>query len=194
MNIFATSHCPIQSARWLCNKHIVKQGLESCQLLANCFTKQHLADPSCPRNQSGAPRGHFNPKHPSCFFTTATRANMRWVIAHAQEIFNEHYRRYPLKRHFSHDFLDWVIANQGQSIVPEGELTDFTVAISQDKWCRQIKGFGNLPVVDKYKLYIVCDKPFAKWPIGETPPWIQTLSPLYHQLLKSHEETLIQAW
>jgi hypothetical protein len=146
-------------------------GLESVQILANCFSKEQLAQPDCPRNQKGEIRGHFNPKHPSCLFATKTRANMRWLIAHAQEIFNEHYRRYPLKRHFAHDFLDWVIANQDKSIVPEGELTDFTVAIKHDKVCRLIPGFDQLPVIEKYRLYIICDKPFAVWPDGETPPW-----------------------
>ena len=173
MNIFATSQCPVQSARWLCDKHVVKMGVESVELLANCFTLDRLSKPDCPRTQKNRIRGHFNPKHPSCLFTTHNRSNMRWVIDHAEAIFQEKYERYPKGgRHFSHDFLDWVRANVADSIVPEGELTDFTVAISADKNCRQINGFDKLPVTERYRLYIIHDKPFATWPEGKTPPWI----------------------
>lgn len=175
MNIFTTSDCPIQAAHWLCNKHVTKMGLESCQLLANCFTKEQLSHPDCPRNKRGEIRGHFNPKHPSCIFTTYSKANMRWVIDHAQAIFQEHYERYPLKRHFAHDFLDWVIQNINISSVPDGPLTEFTVAIREDKNCRKVPGFNSLPVIEQYRLYIIYDKPFAVWPNGKCPYWMPQL-------------------
>lgn len=176
MNIFATSPCPIQSAKWLCDKHVVKQGLESTQLLANCFTLERLAQPDCPRTQTGKPRGHFNPKHPSCIFTTKTRSNMQWVIEHAEAIFQEKYERYPESdRHFTHDFLDWVRNNINDSVVPDGPLTEFTVAISADKLCRLTPNFDQLPVIEQYRLYIIHDKPFAVWPAGKIPPWYKKI-------------------
>ena len=38
MNIFVTDHCPIQSARNLPDKHIVKMPLETCQMLAIIYS------------------------------------------------------------------------------------------------------------------------------------------------------------
>lgn len=173
MNIFCTSPCPVQSAKWLCDKHVVKQGLESCQILANCFTLAQLAHPLCPRTQTGTARGHFNPKHPSCKFAVESRGNMQWLIDHTEAIFQEKYRRYPTKgRHFAHDFLDWVKANFNNSIVPDGPFTNFTIAISQDKFCRMQPGFNYLDIHHQYQSYIIYDKPFAKWPtIDDIPPW-----------------------
>ena len=38
MNIFVTDPCPIQSARNLPDKHIVKMPLETCQMLAIIYS------------------------------------------------------------------------------------------------------------------------------------------------------------
>ena len=38
MNIFVTDSCPIQSARNLPDKHIVKMPLETCQMLAIIYS------------------------------------------------------------------------------------------------------------------------------------------------------------
>jgi len=38
MNIFVTNDCPIQSARNLPDKHIVKMPLETCQMLAIIYS------------------------------------------------------------------------------------------------------------------------------------------------------------
>lgn len=98
---------------------------------------------------------------------------MQWLIDHAEAIFQEKYRRYPKAgRHFAHDFLDWVKDNFNQSIVPEGPFTQFTVAISADKFCRMQPGFYYCDVQHKYQSYIIHDKPFAIWPtIDDIPPW-----------------------
>ena len=38
MNIFVTDRCPVQSARNLPDKHIVKMPLETCQMLAIIYS------------------------------------------------------------------------------------------------------------------------------------------------------------
>lgn len=174
MNIFSTSRCPIQSAKWLSNQLVTKMGLESAQLLATCFSLDRLAAPDCPRTEKGSPRKHFNPKHPSCLFTMYNRSNMQWVIDHAQAIFEEKYRRYPSGgRHFTHNFLDWVIANINDSHVPNGELTDFLPAITENAICRRtIVNFDNLDTTEQYRYFIIFDKHYSIWPTeSDIPPW-----------------------
>lgn len=172
MNIFATDRCPIQSARWLPDKLVVKMGLESCQLIATCFSLDRLAASDCPRTQKGKPRGHFNPKHPSSLWTRASRANLQWLLCHTEATFEEKYARYPKGgRHFSHDFLDWAINRFDDCEVESGLQTEFSVAINEDKQCRRHPHFEKSDVVGKYRLYISMDKPYASW-IRNKPFWM----------------------
>lgn len=138
--------------------------IESCQLLATCFEVERLAAEDCPRTQKGNPRKWFNPKHPSSIWTRESTGNLDWLILHTQALIEEKYRRYPDKgRHFCHDFLDWVIKNLEDSIVPEGSQTEFSVAINDSMECRTHELFNSGDVIDKYRLYYTHDKPFAKW-------------------------------
>lgn len=169
MNIFFLDYSPEQSAHWLCDKH-AKMLLESAQLLATCFTLERLAQSDCPRTQKGTPRKHFNPNHPSALWTRKSSANMDWVILHALEIENERIAR-GMNPHFVMDFLWWVIENLDDSIVPEGELTEFAVAINEKMNCRKVAGFDSLDPTVKYKLYYRLDKPFASWTRNK-PSWM----------------------
>lgn len=145
--------------------------IESCQILATCFTLDRLAAPDCPRNQKGKPRKHFNPKHPSCKWARATLGNFNWLIDHTAELFNQKYLRYPNKgRHFTHDFFDWVVNNREDCIVPSGPLQEFSIAINKEQSCRSHPLFSSGSVVDKYRLYYTHDKPFVTWST-QIPEW-----------------------
>ena len=76
-------------------------------------------------------------------------------------------------KNFSIDFIDWVSQNIESSVVPEGQLEEFAVAISDDKNCRKISDFNSLDSVGKYRLYYQYDKPFAKWSVRQMPNWFQ---------------------
>ena len=110
MNIFilSESECPIESALQQCDVHIRSQAKESAQLLSNCFSIERLSASDCPRTQKGHPRKHSYPHHPCSKWTAKTKANMDWLILHAYTQFEEFSFRYK-KRHFSQDFLDWII-------------------------------------------------------------------------------------
>lgn len=175
MNIFVIDdgYDPQECARQQCDEHVKKMGLESCQILATCFTLDRLAESDCPRTQKNKPRKHFNPKHPSCKWANQSTGNVDWLIQHAEELFAEKYRRYPEGgRHFTHDFLDWVIKNVDDMTVPAGELTDFAVAIGDDKKCRQHPDFDSSDVCGKYRLFYIYDKPFATWKEKNKPSWM----------------------
>ncbi len=65
MNIFVTDPCPIQSARNLPDKHIVKMPLETCQMLAIIYSdwyygvgKLYKKDGYAYRTAHGAFRHH----------------------------------------------------------------------------------------------------------------------------------------
>ena len=65
MNIFVTDSCPIQSARNLPDKHIVKMPLETCQMLSIIYSdwyygvgKLYKSDGKPYRTTHGAFRNH----------------------------------------------------------------------------------------------------------------------------------------
>lgn len=158
-----------------CDKHVTKMCVEYSQLLATCFPLSRLAQPDCPRTQTGNPRKHFNPKHPSSIWTRQSTGNLDWLILHAEALFDEFEFRFQ-KRHFCRDFLDWVIENVDDADVPEGEQTDFSIAISDDSLCRQHISFEKACPVGKYRLYYLHDKKaFATWQKGRAQPnWYKT--------------------
>lgn len=173
MNIFLLSdqYCPIESAQMQCDAHIRKQGIETCQLLATAFPLERLKEKDCPRTQTGNPRKHFNPNHPCGIWARKSAANFDWLIIHGLELFAQFNKRYK-KRHFTELFLDWVVSHVDEAEVPEGDLTDFPVAINEKTNCRQIDGFEELSVYEKYRAFYLMDKPFAKWEKGiKVPEW-----------------------
>ena len=106
MNIFTTDYCPVQSAQNVCNEHF-KMIVESCQILATCFSLERLAEQDCPRTIKGTPRKHFNPKHPSCVWAKKSTGNMDWLIMHTLALLEEKKYRYPdSPRHCNLHFLE----------------------------------------------------------------------------------------
>lgn len=168
MNIFCIDTCPIQSARWLCDQHCNKMVLESAQMLANCFNSETLAD--APKAKSGNVRKHSYYNHPCSIWVRKTKENMIWLILHALEMEEERLRR-GFNPHFSVSFIEWCAENVARSLVPDGDQTDFAIAISEEKDCRKHPDFYSLDTVGKYRLYYSFDKKFAKWTQNK-PNWI----------------------
>lgn len=171
MNIFilSDSYCPEESAKMQCDTHITSQSKETIQILSNCFSIERLSAPDCPKTQKGHSRKHSYPHHPCSKWAVKTKANMEWLILHAQAQFEEFTFRNK-KRHFSQDFLDWIILNIKDVEVPNGGLTEFAVAINKDKRCRQLPDFNSFSVSEQYRQFYIWDKPFAKWDKGRTQP------------------------
>lgn len=170
MNIFFIYDCPIRSGQELCDQHTNKMLLETCQILATCFSLERLAYSDCPRTEKGTPRKHFNPNHPSCKWARQSDSNMEWLILHALSLREERINR-GMNTHFCESFLDWVIKNQGDSCVKKGILTDFLPAINKKTNCYSIENFSKFSTTTKYKLYYKMDKSFASWKRNK-PEWI----------------------
>ena len=96
MNIFVTDPCPIQSARNLPDKHIVKMPLETCQMLSIIYSdwyygvgKLYKQDGTPYRTQHGAFRNH-----PCTQWAAANQYNLAWLIVHGLALCTEYNLRY----------------------------------------------------------------------------------------------------
>ena len=107
MNIFVTDSCPVQSARNLPDKHIVKMPLETCQMLAIIYSdwyygvgKLYKQDGTPYRTSHGAFRNH-----PCTQWAAANQYNLAWLILHGVALCDEYHQRYLPKVHTCYDVL-----------------------------------------------------------------------------------------
>ena len=161
MNIFVTSEDPDQSAKWLCDRHVVKMLLESCQMLCTAFHLQKIEAPYKPCHKN----------HPSSIWVRESFDNFQWLIEHSHSISEEYTARYG-KIHKSLEVLKWCEDNVYKLSFDRYDLTPFAIAISSDKICRKLKEFDESNVTQCYRLYIQHDKKHIhKW-IRNKPEWI----------------------
>lgn len=171
MNIFVLDSNPQKAARFHCDKHCVKQIVESYQMLGSAVLR-HGAQPSeMPLTKAGSPLRGGYPNHPCTRWAGNTQGNFLWLGELALELCLEYSRRYG-KTHFCEKGIEKLVGMASK--VPAGGLTDFAVAISKDSSCRSIKGFDSLSVVQQYREYYNIDKSyFAKWSKGSLPHWFK---------------------
>ncbi len=126
MNIFVTSPCPYESARYLDDKRVIKMVLESVQLLSTAVNE--IA------GKQVGPYRTTHKNHPCAVWARQNRANFNWLVRHAAGLAAEYKRRYG-KTHKSASYigqLQWL----GCSLLPPGEkLTPFAN-------CARHKGLG----------------------------------------------------
>ena len=161
MNIFVTDSCPIQSARNLPDKHIVKMPLETCQMLAIIYSdwyygvgKLYKSDGTPYRTAHGAFRNH-----PCTQWAAANQYNLAWLIAHGIALCNEYTARYN-KRHTCYDPIIQAVAiydlcfddSVSQSY---RKVTHFTRAMPES-----IKFDTTIDTITAYKQYL------------NTKPWL----------------------
>jgi hypothetical protein len=163
MNIFVTDPCPIQSARNLPDKHIVKMPLETCQMLSIIYSdwyygvgKLYKQDGTPYRTAHGAFRNH-----PCTQWAAANQYNLAWLIAHGIALCNEYTARYN-KRHTCYDPIIQAVAiydlcfddSVSQSY---RKVTHFTRAMPES-----IKFDTTIDTITAYKQYL------------NTKPWLAT--------------------
>ena len=163
MNIFVTDSCPIQSARNLPDKHIVKMPLETCQMLAIIYSDWYYgvgnlykSDGTPYRTAHGAFRNH-----PCTQWAAANQYNLAWLIAHGIALCNEYTARYN-KRHTCYDPIIQAVAiydlcfddSVSQSY---RKVTHFTRAMPES-----IKFDTTIDTITAYKQYL------------NTKPWLAT--------------------
>jgi hypothetical protein len=161
MNIFSTSSDPDQSARWLVDRHVLKQGLELVQMLCTTYHLQGIQAPYKPTH----------PKHPSNIWIRASYDNFQWTIAHGHAIFNEYTARYG-KIHKSQAVLDWCEDNVSKLGFDSFDLTPFAIAISEDSICRTLPEFDESNPIMAYRYYVKFDKAHLHAWKRNKPEWL----------------------
>ena len=164
MNIFVTDPCPIQSARNLPDKHIVKMPLETCQMLAIIYSdwyygvgKLYKQDGTPYRTQHGAFRNH-----PCTQWAAANQYNLAWLIRHGYALCHEYQARYN-KVHTCFDVISQAEMIYHTSFPDEflslasHKVTEFTRAMPED-----IKYDTTIDTIEAYKRYL------------NTKPWLAT--------------------
>ena len=164
MNIFVTDRCPIQSARNLPDKHIVKMPLETCQMLSIIYSdwyygvgKLYKSDGTPYRTSHGAFRNH-----PCTQWAAANQYNLAWLICHGYALCDEYYARYG-KLHTCQDVIQQAdrIYHRSFDIASlsyaSQQVTSFTRAMPES-----IKFDTTIDTITAYKQYL------------NTKPWLAT--------------------
>ena len=162
MNIFVTDPCPIQSARNLPDKHIVKMPLETCQMLAIIYSdwyygvgKLYKSDGTPYRTAHGAFRNH-----PCTQWAAANQYNLAWLIRHGYALCHEYQARYN-KVHTCFDVISQSERIYHTSFPDEflslasRKVTEFTRAMPES-----IKFDTTIDTITAYKQYL------------NTKPWL----------------------
>jgi len=151
VNIFVLSEDPLEAAKMMCDKHVVKMILESGQMLCAAH----------PVGVAPWKRSHYN--HPCTVWTRTSTENYRWLAAHGLQLCAEYTRRYG-KRHKAEDTLIWC-AEHVPHHLPSIPQTPFAVAIKDPAYHRS-------NVVESYRAYYLGEKiRFAKWKHCQPPDW-----------------------
>ena len=161
MNIFVLSECPVQAARWYCDKHCIKQILELSQILCAAYHCQGIA----------APYKLTHKNHPSTIFARTSCLNFEWTIEHAKVLCDEYTARYN-KRHASQDVIEWCAKNSHDLSFDQYDQTDFAIAIAPEMKCRQVEGFEQMSAVEKYRWYYRLDKAHILKYKRNRPDWL----------------------
>ena len=164
MNIFVTDPCPIQSARNLPDKHIVKMPLETCQMLAIIYSDWYYGVGKLYK-KDGTPyatkRGAFR-SHPCTIWAAANQYNLAWLIRHGYALCHEYQARYN-KVHTCFDVISQAEMIYHTSFPDEflslasKKVVNFTRAMPPD-----LKYDSSIDTIEAYKRYL------------NTKPWLAT--------------------
>ena len=188
MNVFVLSRCPYLSARWQCDKHVVKMTLESAQMLSTVIRNSlGITGQTKYLDKEGNEKlrtrsllleyGEYdgmwdherNPhvywgvhhKHPCTLWTGRSLDNWSWHIEHALELASEFRKRYG-KKHKSQKVIEWV--SELNPDLHNIGLTRFALAMPDE--------YKGKSVVESYRRYYINEKRyFAKWKNSTPPIW-----------------------
>jgi len=163
MNIFMVDKDASKAAQDLCDKHVVKMILESCQMLSTAHHFYGSAE-SSPRMYKAA-FAH----HPCTKWVITSRSNYCWLWRHAFELCNEYRTRFGPQDHKCRGML---IDALYITPIHQPELGFTTPAQAMPE---QYKRTGS-DYVAAYRAYYLGEKVrFATWNRGRTAPdwWVQ---------------------
>lgn len=157
MNIFYLDHDSKLASQAMCNKHVVKQVLESAQLL--CTSHHVCCDTELP--DFLYKKTHIN--HPCTKWVRECSANYAWLAYHAISLCQEYTYRYG-KIHKSQPIIEWCLDNFPD--VPIGFGTPPAQAMPDE--------YKDSDPVKAYRNYYTQHKRFVmdmKWTKRNPPYW-----------------------
>ena len=167
MNIFFLDECPNKAAEYMCDKHIPKMLLETCQMLSTAIQKY-----------TGINKNLYKPayeKHPMTIWVGHTRNNFSWALEHAFKIEQEYEMRFK-KIHKSGRILSEIYYNGLHHSIPRVMHKDY---ITEPPQCMPDKYKDKDYVTGYRNYYIGAKKYFAKWQKGRSEPkWFIEKTPL----------------
>jgi hypothetical protein len=177
MNIFVLDQQPEISARMMCDKHVIKMILESCQLLS---TAHHVLDGDAIEVDTGKRRYKTSIctkknickatmiNHPCTIWVRESRANYLWLWKHAYSLCKEYTARYG-KVHAMEAMLMDGLYNPPSNIA-KAKLTPFAQAMPEQ--------YKDADAVIAYRKYYINEKKrFAKWKNSTIPIWFSEENP-----------------
>ena len=176
MNIFYLDESPIQSARWMIDKHVVKMIVESAQLLSTAHrvldgdmeivlsptgrkSKQYVLYDG--RDTDFYKATHVN--HPSAIWCRSSVENYGWLVDHLYALLAEYSYRYS-KKHKTAD-----VAYYLQSPPFKLKKWDFTPPPSA---MAQEYIISDDPIVNYRNYYKLAKTRMHSWKLRDPPPWI----------------------
>lgn len=151
MNIFVLHNDPVEAAKLLGDKHIVKMILESTQMLS---TAHHVLDGYTPFYKPT----HIN--HPCVVWARESLCNYYWLCQHALSMCSEYTRRYK-KVHKCQLMIQWFVNNPPHKFLGVKQ-TNFVLAIPE--------AYKQDDAVESYRQYYKFDKyHIAKYKYNEVP-------------------------
>lgn len=171
MNIFVLDNDAVESARMMCDKHVVKMILETAQLLS---TAHHVLDGE--QVKVVGKRSYITYRcdvpnickatminHPCTIWTRNNSANYAWLWKHGKALCNQYTLRYA-KRHVMEDMYENELFDVPKNISKSRKITPFAQAMPDQ--------YKNEDAVVAYRQYYINEKArFAKWRSGQVPEW-----------------------
>lgn len=154
MNIFATSNCPIESARYLDDKRVVKMCLETAQILSTAL-RFYGVDVDYIYKST-----HVN--HPANVWARETRMNYLWTVRHLQALCKEYTKRYNKEHKCEKMVLDFTMLAYK---IPSGFQTQFANCAANAGLGITYKHISDVHTA--YKLYLI-DRWYSD---VRTPTW-----------------------
>ena len=171
MNIFVSSECPVECAKFLDTKRVIKMVVETGQILSTAIVysknPEYFIDNS-PKNKSlrsmsAVNLGIYKPthvNHPCSVWVRQTKGNFDWLYAHFEALIAE----YTLRTGNSHktaQIKDLIAQNRHH--LPDGPLKPFVNCAANDSKGISYKNVSNVFLA--YKLYLN-----DRWDTDAKPP------------------------
>ncbi len=187
MNIFALHDSPFQSAREMCDKHVVKMPVETAQMLSTVH-RMLDGDPYIDYSKNGRRIQRWSHptdeadntllyratmmNHPCTIWARETLGNYRWLADHGLALCDEYTRRYG-RRHGSQSLIEWCQCYPPSGIPEDHRQTAFPQAMPDH--CKVPGNSIRASIVAYRRYYIMEKRRFATWKQpSQMPDWFSS--------------------